>query len=417
VYANCQSLVANIEFYAEMCLQRKPKILMLSETHVTDDILNSEINIDNYDLIRCNSNSRHTGGVVMYVDSKLKWKILINESCSKTWMLTLSIDDVDYGGRFTVLYKSPKEKINTFLEFLDRKLEILNDNEHKNIILGDINIDVRRKNKNAKKYIDILSQHNVKQIINEPTRVTDRTQTIIDHLITNIETIQWQINKNSVSDHFMIEITSINEKMLHDISRKSINSWKNYSKDKLSEKINAVHWCKSTNLNERVTLMCEKTKSEIDSMITKRKERDKKSSWFNEKTFEIKKKINYEKKRADYENGYECHVRIRQLNREYREEIRKAKCNYVQNSIIESQHDQKKMWKILKGLYSDKNNNIKYISVNDKYYDDPNEMAELLNQSIVNSVNEIVSNIQKSNQNDYNEKIRDINATFSIKKD
>jgi len=398
-----------------MCMKRKPKILMLAETHVTDDILNSEINIENYDLIRCNSNSRHTGGVVMYVDNKLKWKVLLNESFSKTWILTIAVDDVDYGGRFTVLYKSPKEKINTFLEFLDKKLEILNDNEHKNIILGDINIDVRKKNKNAKKYIDILSQHNVKQIINEPTRVTDSTQTIIDHLITNIETIQWQINKDSVSDHFMIEIRSINEIMMHEINNKSVNSWKNYSKSKLSEKINAIQWCKSTNLNERVTFMCEKIKSEIDSMVTKRKSRDRKSSWFNEKTFEIKKKINYEKKRADYENGYECHLRIRQLNREYREEIRKAKCNYVQNSIIESQHDQKKMWKILKGLYSDKNNNIKYINVNDKYYDDPIEMAELLNHSIVNSVNEIVSNIPKSNQNDYNEKIREINSTFSIK--
>lgn len=45
---------------------------MLSETHVTEDIDDCELVINGYKLERCNSRSRHTGGVVMYIRNSIK---------------------------------------------------------------------------------------------------------------------------------------------------------------------------------------------------------------------------------------------------------------------------------------------------------------------------------------------------------
>lgn len=48
---------------------------MLSETRTTEDILDFELHLSQYNLIRCDSNSRHTGGVLIYVKSGIEYKL------------------------------------------------------------------------------------------------------------------------------------------------------------------------------------------------------------------------------------------------------------------------------------------------------------------------------------------------------
>lgn len=44
------------------------------------------MNIENYEIIRCDSKSRHTGGVAIYINKNLKYKLINREV----------IDVVDY---------------------------------------------------------------------------------------------------------------------------------------------------------------------------------------------------------------------------------------------------------------------------------------------------------------------------------
>lgn len=48
----------------------KRSIVLLSETRLTENIDDSEINIKNYRVIRCDSRSRHTGGTAIYIKKK-----------------------------------------------------------------------------------------------------------------------------------------------------------------------------------------------------------------------------------------------------------------------------------------------------------------------------------------------------------
>lgn len=56
----------------------KPKVLLLTETHITDEIGDHEINISGYELVRCISDSRHTGGVIAYVINTTAYSIRCN---------------------------------------------------------------------------------------------------------------------------------------------------------------------------------------------------------------------------------------------------------------------------------------------------------------------------------------------------
>ena len=76
-------------------IEKRPHILCLSETHITSDILENEIQIDEYNTVRCDSNSRHTGGVILYIREGIKFKKIATVSYDKTWFATISIEDAN----------------------------------------------------------------------------------------------------------------------------------------------------------------------------------------------------------------------------------------------------------------------------------------------------------------------------------
>lgn len=67
VVLNIQSLVKHVDKLKDFVKNCKPDLVYLSESHVTDDILDVDIAIGNYHLLILNSNSRFTGGICMYV--------------------------------------------------------------------------------------------------------------------------------------------------------------------------------------------------------------------------------------------------------------------------------------------------------------------------------------------------------------
>ena len=55
------------------------------------------------------------------------------------------------------------------------------------VVTGDINIDLLRPNKPiTSQYQDRLSSLNLHQHVHKPTRTTDKTSTLIDHIISNL---------------------------------------------------------------------------------------------------------------------------------------------------------------------------------------------------------------------------------------
>ena len=102
-----------------------------------------------------------------------------------------------------IVYKPPTD--NHFLDYLSRGPNDFNLMENDVFILGDTNINIFDNGENifdkykdmskrksdfgavAKKYAEIFSTLDIKQLIKHPTRTTFHTSTFIDHIITNCE--------------------------------------------------------------------------------------------------------------------------------------------------------------------------------------------------------------------------------------
>ena len=89
------------------------------------------------------------------------------------------------------VYRSPSRDPEKFIQFTEQMLTTLHRHRNKRILLaGDYNIDLLNYEKdiNSQRLLDIMANHGFIQIqtVSRPTRITDHSATLIDHVFSNI---------------------------------------------------------------------------------------------------------------------------------------------------------------------------------------------------------------------------------------
>ena len=109
-------------------------------------------------------------------------------------------------------------------------------------ILGDLNIDVIGRPPLAKLRKKFCSLHDLTQKIDSPTRITEETSTLIDHILTNSnEKIkQFGVLGVSLSDHQATYTRKVLKQKFTTHKYIKIRSMKNYSKPLWLEKLKCM---------------------------------------------------------------------------------------------------------------------------------------------------------------------------------
>lgn len=72
-------------------------IIALSETKLTAEIEDSEVNVPGYVIIRCDTENRSTGGTVLYVRDGIKYEIVLaNKIVSNCWSIAIEVKEKLY---------------------------------------------------------------------------------------------------------------------------------------------------------------------------------------------------------------------------------------------------------------------------------------------------------------------------------
>lgn len=223
-----------------MLEQLKTDIVFLSETHLTDRIPDSEMNIDSYKLFRSDSSSRHTGGVAIYLKEDIAVSSIDRVSIAMNmWLICLKIKLGGENIQIACVYHSPNSCDNTFLNELDSWLQTKSE---KLLLFGDVNIDWLSNNPNKKKIQCILNDNCMKQLVNNHTRITERSETLIDYCVSNLNNLNVEVKSEfNISDHECIicQIKCAN----NDISyHKQVEYISDYSNDKLISELKKYDW-------------------------------------------------------------------------------------------------------------------------------------------------------------------------------
>ena len=112
-----------------------------------------------------------------------------------------------------------------------------------------MNINLLYKGRNVpngiKTYREFCSIHSLTQIIKDATRITEKTSTLLDHILTNSKekVSQSGIVDIGLSDHQMIYCTrKLQKEKTNKKTYVKIRSLKHYTKEKFVEKLSKIHF-------------------------------------------------------------------------------------------------------------------------------------------------------------------------------
>lgn len=219
MYANCQGYLNNKCLIENVVNVWKPMIICLTETHIVDTIDQKELQIHGYTLENCVSDNTRTGGVLILIQSNIKYKVLRNEvSGNYSWMLSVELTVYNKKYLVSAIYHSPQKSDGEFLQYFNEFLDNTTENNGTAIIVGDFNINLKKDTYYSKIMKDTIYQHGLYQLVQDYTRITDTSKTLIDYIITNDKNLQHEVHLTpKVSDHSDHSILTV--KLLKGITR------------------------------------------------------------------------------------------------------------------------------------------------------------------------------------------------------
>ena len=185
---NCHLLKA---FLA--CLNCNFDVLLLTEIGNPDKQLIEKV-FENHTLYFDPAKSKKGGAGILirndYFDeieiSENKLKLGCKCSNCMVESIFINIKSNNIVHTFASIYRHPSSNITHFNESLNHCLKTFNNNNML-LIAGDINIDLLKTNMpSTQEYLNTMLSYNLIPNIIIPTRVTDRSSTLIDHIFVRL---------------------------------------------------------------------------------------------------------------------------------------------------------------------------------------------------------------------------------------
>ena len=185
---------------------KRPVIFGITETWLDPTISEGELAIPSYEIHRRDRNSTNRGGgVLLYVseDCKSKRRMDLEDgSVEVVWVeLRLSKKSFLVGNMYR-----PPNGVATILDKLEDMLERAASENKRVILMGDLNINLLVPSGLASRLLLTTSDNNLRQLITEPTRITEHSQTLIDVFFTSSADLFSASGTTAFtrSDHLMI---------------------------------------------------------------------------------------------------------------------------------------------------------------------------------------------------------------------
>ena len=218
IHINVRSLTANVD---KLCLnlatlRHKFSVVAVSETWLSASTEEC-INMPGYDKVIKSRVGRHGGGVALFLDADLDIKFkprpdleYPDESVYESLFIQISqpllkTKDIIVG----VVYRPPGTQLEKFYDCFFPMIEKINSENRPCYILGDFNIDLLTNSVSSQVYLNKFLSNGFYPRIDRPTRITEYSSTLIDHIFTNAHKNDTMsgIWVADIADHLPIYIT------------------------------------------------------------------------------------------------------------------------------------------------------------------------------------------------------------------
>ena len=403
IYCNARSIFSKINDLQALAEDKKPDLILITESWCNDDINPAILNIDNYTIdtnLRCDRKDTLNGiGGRLLVYCKQGLNIIPCEEKNSFNQITSFI--VKGKGKETdlnvsLIYRSPNSNESNN----DLLMETMKKTPKNSILIGDFNfpkinwsLEVGSDQK-SRNFLDIIDETQLTQLVDFPTHVKGN---ILDLVLTNVPEKILNIDclgNLGNSDHSIISVDIIYSATVSE-QKEYIHDWNKGDTESLGLYFNSINWDEELaekNTNESWNFFCDKVNEAVDKFIPKTlKNKSSKPRWLNKHIVRLARKK--ERRWKEYienrtKSNYDAY---KQAEKETKKSVQKAK---RKNEKLLSK-DQN-----LKGFHSYVKSKTKIkdpvgpLKQENKIITDPAQIAEILNKYF-NSVftNENTTNI------------------------
>lgn len=358
---NARSLMTGRDELMVTVMTHTPDILAINETWLKpgEDQLAPELT--SYKFIHRARQGKRGGGVGFYIKREITARIRQHPP-SVLEQLWLEVQLPGVTMAIGTAYRPESVSISEALDSLSESVNSLAFCDC-NCILGDLNIDVSRKDtQQARELITFSHQHNLTQLVTEHTRVTDCTETTLDIVLTD-NSARCQgvkvIHNTCLSDHAMV-LVDFNIKKPKPIKRvKYQRSLHDIDINSFTENLKVFPWkCIESleNVDDMIVAFnsCFLTLFDVHAPIRKKILKDKPKPWITDMlkfVMTLRDKALFKAQNAKTDASKEYYRSLKNLVTTM---IRREKKSYFNNFINNNKNKPNVLWKNIKNVIEPK---------------------------------------------------------------
>ena len=406
-HSNVRSFKNKIdEIHLAITTHNYPNVLCFNELW---DPPKSLLNIKGYQkAITKSRNGKRGGGVSIHV--RLGIKTIKTNDFSNLNLKSLEAISTTLeikSKHFTIIsiYRAPNKPFKESLKELEDILDSYSTLNSTLILIGDLNFDILKPTPTTNKYLDLIKQFFLTQCVSSPTRITGKTQSLIDHVLTN-KPDQIHVNTllNTIADHQSV-MTSLLEKTHTKKSNKRNETSSVLIADSINSIKNNIDWSKTCDNikqldpNEGMDLLLKLLNQNLvtKTIMIKNKNFIPKKKWMTQAALDMRMNKEEARKKFLKYKTKQNELSYKNIRRNYNSLIKELKDQYYHKKIHQAKGDGRKIWQTINEvLQREKKDSIEEISlINEKneITNDPQEVANIFNHFYVNFAPDLAEKI------------------------
>ena len=412
-FLNIVSLPKKLDEIRHSMYHKNIDLLALNETRLDLSFTDNQVGLNGYDIVR-KDRSRNGGGVCIFLRSSINYKI--RSDLISTDLEAVCVEITKPHSRpfiVTTVYRPPNAT-SDFFDHLEKLIKQIDDENKEMYLLGDLNCDMLKKealqNTSTKKLNSLYELYQLFQLIEEPTRITMKSSSLIDHIVTNTpeKICHSGVIHTGISDHSIIfairKIRIIEKKENNTVEMRNM---KKFDKGRFLDELLTQHWEYVYFFGNDPNAMWEIWKDLFLEVLDKhaplqrKKIRSHKIPWI---TSQIKSLINTRDKlkiKATISKSETDWVNYKAARNQVNIKLRNAKQNYYSTKIAGQKCNPKEAWKTINNLLGKKAKQtiVNELDMNKNILQDPQEIVEGFNEYFSNIGPNLASNIAMANCN------------------
>lgn len=140
-------------------------------------------NFSGYSHVSVYREQKRGGGVSLFIRDCFHYDTIDDFTCMCDDFETVAIMCKNIA--IVCIYRPPQGTLSIFLNYIESLMDFVNSRKRHIVIIGDFNIDLNSNNPAEVQLLEIMLQNGCENVIEQPTRVTSNTSTLIDLCFTD----------------------------------------------------------------------------------------------------------------------------------------------------------------------------------------------------------------------------------------